>query len=168
MDNIVLIGFMGSGKSTVGKILADRLELDFVDTDRMIEERTGRSIQQIFSDEGEDRFRDLEKRVVASICAVANTVVSAGGGVILRRENRSLLKKETVVYLRLTEEELLDRTARLSGRPLLRGRDRKARVRDLLSQRSHLYEQTADVIIDVEKMSASQVADEIAERLGKN
>lgn len=167
MSNIILIGFMGSGKSTVGRILADRFELDFVDTDTVIEERTGKSVQQIFAKEGEERFREVEKRVVESVCGKTGQVISAGGGVILKPENARCLKKNgKVVYLRLGEEEIYARTARLSGRPLLAGPDRKARVRELIARRKDLYEAAADAIVDVGEMSPQKAADAIAERLG--
>lgn len=169
MNNIVLIGFMGSGKSTVGKMLADILEYDFVDTDRVIEERAGRSIPQIFEEQGEERFRELETLVVESVCSRSRTVISTGGGAVLRQRNFRCLKESgTVVYLRLSEEELLRRTAQLRGRPLLAGADRKQRVREMLAERSGLYEKAADITIDSDRLSPDETADTITERLGSN
>jgi shikimate kinase len=167
MSNIVLVGFMGSGKSTVGRILADRLESEFVDTDCLIEERTGRSIQKLFSQDGEAQFREIEARVVRSVASRDRQVIAAGGGVVLRPENVACLKGSgRVVYLRLTEEELLERTKHLRGRPLLEGDDRRKRVRELLRKRRGLYEGAADVIIDTGELTPAQAADAIAERLG--
>ncbi len=168
MSNIILIGFMGSGKSTVGKILADLLEYEFVDTDRMIEERAGRSIPQIFDEQGEERFRELESLVVESACARDRQVISTGGGAVLRQRNFECLKNSgQVVYLRLGEEELLRRTGRLKGRPLLAGADRKARVRELLAERSGLYEKAADITIDTDNLEPGTIAGMIAERVGR-
>lgn len=167
MRNIVLIGFMGSGKSTVGRILADRLEAGFVDTDCLVEERTGKSIQRLFTEEGESKFRDIEARAVESVCSRDGQVISAGGGAILRAENVQCLKRNgRIVYLRLSEAELFKRTRRLRGRPLLEGADRKGRVRDLLLARRDLYEGAADAIVDAGEMTPRQTADAIAERLG--
>ncbi|RJQ54409.1 MAG: shikimate kinase [Actinobacteria bacterium] len=167
--NIVLIGFMGSGKSTAGKILADLLEYDFIDTDRVIEERAGRSIPQIFEEQGEERFRQLESLVLESVCAGSRRVISTGGGAVLRQRNFQCLKQSgRVVYLHLSEDELLKRTARLSGRPLLAGADRKERVRELLAERSGLYEKAADLTIEADRLEPKQVAETIAERLGRN
>lgn len=168
MKNIVLIGFMGSGKSTVGRILAGRLERRFVDTDAQIEERTGKSIERIFGEDGEERFRELERRVVETVCSGEQQIISAGGGVVLGPENIRRLKEGggTVVYMRLSEEELVERAKRLRGRPLLGTGDREASVRDLLKVRKELYENAADVIVDMRGMRPEQAADAIEERLG--
>lgn len=167
MSNLVLIGFMGSGKSTAGRILAARLEREFVDTDIAVEERSGKSIQRLFEEDGEAHFRELEGRVIESVCARSNQVISVGGGAILTAANVERLRRSgRVVYLRLSEEELIARTANLKGRPLLEEEDRAARVRELLAQRRDLYEASADEIVDVDAMRATEVADVVAGRLG--
>ncbi len=157
---IVLTGLMGAGKTTVGKMLADRLSWRFVDTDVLIEEREGKSINEIFKENGEEYFRELETAVIREIsenCGKEGTVVSTGGGLVVRECNRSYLKKTgTVVYLRASKETLLKRIRNTSDRPLLKG-DMEGRLESLLLSRGSIYEAVSDVIIDTDGMSTEEV-----------
>ena len=183
MKNIVLIGCMGAGKSSVGRILAERLGYEYADTDEMIVSREGRSINDIFSESGEEYFRELETGVVKELSESNESrrlVLSVGGGLPVRECNRSYLKKiGTVVYLRADEETLAGRIRNASDRPLLndtktagkeestdrsaRGADfeeKKRRIRKLLEYRGKIYEDTSDFIIDTVGLSLNEVVSE--------
>lgn len=153
---------MGSGKSTVGFWLAQSEGLRFVDLDAAIEECQGRSIPEIFAADGEDRFRDLEQEVLAQCLASAKPlVVSCGGGVVLRAENRELLRNRAwVCWLRATVETLGQRVRAGENRPLL-GDDPVADLEAISAARSRLYTETAHEIMDVDGLEAQQVAERI-------
>lgn len=149
-DNIVLTGFMGSGKTTVGRELAKRLGMDFLDTDVYIENRTGKSIPAIFAEEGEEAFRKLETETLMYLRnTVSNTVFSTGGGMPLREENARLLKEiGTVYYLAAAPSVIYDRVKDNTDRPLLQGPEPYQRICQLMRQRKSLYERASDVVID--------------------
>lgn len=139
-NNIFLIGFMGTGKSTVGKVLADTLRWEFVDTDAKIEATTGQSIPQLFADHGEQRFREIETEVLRSIAAGRHQVVSTGGGAVLKQENReAMLAGGYVVALEADEQTIIERVQGDTNRPLLAG-DLEARVHKLLQERAGAYD----------------------------
>ena len=166
-QNMILIGFMGAGKTSVGEELAGRFGKTLIDTDRMIEERAGMSISDIFAVQGEETFRRLETEVLEQLISEASgETISVGGGLPLREENRKLLKKlGTVIYLRVRPETVLARLKGDTTRPLLQGDDVEEKVNSLLSKRGPIYEMAADRIISVDGRSVEQIADAImAER----
>jgi len=167
--NIVLIGFMGSGKSTIGIKLSYRLRRAVEDTDKLIEKQTGRSISDIFSKEGEAYFRELETRLLRSLCETGTEkIFSVGGGTPVREENRSLLKQlGIVVYLRILPETVYERLKGDTTRPLLQGENPMEKIRTLMFNRKEAYESCADLIIDVDHKDAVEIMDEIEEYLHK-
>jgi len=167
LKNIVLIGFMGSGKSTVGKVLSKRLGYSYTDTDTLIEKRTGKTIPEIFEADGEDKFRRIESAILDEVLAQNRAVVSCGGGIVKSERNRSMLKERSVVvYLKTGPEEIFNRVGK-SGhkRPLLNVDNPEAEINRLLKEREPLYEEVADVIVDTTGKSLEEVADLILEAL---
>lgn len=147
--NIILVGLMGSGKTTVGRALARKLNKLFIDSDHEIEARTGASIPLIFEIEGEPSFRQREAEVIRDLTARQNIVLATGGGAILNPDNRALLKScGTVIYLRASVHHILQRTGRDKNRPLLQTADPRRRLEELSRQRDPLYREIADIIID--------------------
>jgi shikimate kinase len=139
--NLILMGFMGTGKSEVGRRAAMALGREFVDMDSVIEEREGRSIPEIFRDSGEPYFRALERALVGELAAQRNLVIACGGGVVLDPSNVQRFEETgVVVCLTATPEAILQRVAHDTHRPLLQAPDREQRIRDLLEQRRPLYE----------------------------
>ena len=172
--HIVLIGFMGSGKSTLGIKLSYRLRRVVEDTDKLIEKKTGKKISDIFAEEGEGYFRNLETDVLRSLCETSDNVkyspkiFSVGGGTPVREENRQLLKQlGTVVYLRIRPETVYKRLKRDTTRPLLQGDNPEEKIRILLEARKEAYESCADLIIDVDDMDMVTILDIIEEYLHK-
>jgi shikimate kinase len=149
LTRFALIAMPGGGKSTVGRHLARRLNLGFVDSDHEIEHRIGCSIKTFFEREGEDRFRDIESEVLDELTQGGPGVIATGGGIVLRDVNRQHLRERTtVIYLRSSPEELFRRLRHDSKRPLLQVADPLARLRELHAKRDPLYRQTAHFIID--------------------
>lgn len=166
-DNIFLIGLMGTGKTTVGRQLARRLKMDFYDSDRVIEDRTGADIPLIFEKEGEAGFRRREKAIIDELTQKDNIILATGGGAILDPDNRQRLKdRGTVFYLKSNLDTLVARTSRDKTRPLLHA-DEPAEIilRRLLEQRGPLYEETADHIIENVNNSIHDVIQAIIKRL---
>lgn len=162
MQNLILIGAMGSGKTTVGKQLAKRTRMDFVDSDHMIEDRCGVSISTIFDIEGEDGFRKRETKMLQELCARSGIVLATGGGAIATEENRILLRKSGfVVYLKTTIETQLARTQKTLNRPLLENVDIESKLTELMGERGDLYEQEADLIVMSGNRLVSKVVEEI-------
>ncbi len=149
-NNVILVGPMGSGKTTVGRRLASELDRDFFDTDHEIINKTGVTIECIFDIEGEKGFRDRESKILENLCSMNNVVLATGGGIVLRCENRILLKKFGMVfYLSSSIEQLLRRTAKSKTRPLLeQSQNREKTIRDMLRNRDELYRNVASNIID--------------------
>ena len=166
-SNIALIGFMGSGKSSVGKRLARRLGLGFLETDRLIEEKAGTTIAEIFRQSGEKVFRDMEAEIIQGISRTAHdSVIACGGGVIIRPENLEHLKAcATIVYLKTGVDELQNRLARSRKRPLLERPDREEFIRTLVEAREPLYRAAADITIGTGRRPFAMVVDEIISRL---
>lgn len=165
-ENIILTGFMGSGKSTLGIKLSYRLRLPLLDTDKWIEKEQGKSITQIFAEDGEAAFREMETQALESILAAGGAqVISTGGGLPMREENRRILKKlGKVVFLRVKAETVCERLKGDTTRPLLQKEDPEAEVRRLLKIRNPLYEEAADLIVDVDGKDFEQILDEICTR----
>jgi shikimate kinase len=163
---VVLVGPMGAGKSTIGRLLANLLSLDFQDTDQMIEKRTGADIPWIFDVEGEAGFRERESAVLKEALALSNLVLATGGGIVTCEENRTLLKQTgTVVYLTADIDQLLERTARDKKRPLLQVKNPRQRMAELFKTRDPLYREVATLIIKTDRRSPKLVAEEIAQKL---
>ncbi len=167
--NIVLIGFMGSGKTTVGIRLSYRLRKSIEDTDKLIERREKRTIREIFEQDGENRFREMETAMLReAIGKMKNQIVSVGGGTPVKEENRDLLKQlGTVIYFRVKPETVCKRLKNDTTRPLLQCENPLKRVTELLEQRKEAYEACADIIIDVDDLSMQQVVDKIIVELEK-
>ena len=166
MKNIILVGFMGTGKSAVGHLLAKRLKWRFVDLDERIQKKAGATIAQIFAKEGEPGFRKREAQAVKEAGKLTAHIVATGGGVMLDEANVQLLKKAgTLVCLTARPEVIFSRTAAsLPGRPLLNGADPQARIEQLLKLRAPFYAQ-ADLAIETSDRSIADVVEEIMEKI---
>ncbi|MGN1147739.1 MAG: shikimate kinase [Lachnospiraceae bacterium] len=167
MNNVILIGFMGCGKSTVGIRLSYKLRRVVEDTDKLIEKKEDKSISNIFQEKGEPYFRELETECLRELLSLKeDKIISTGGGLPMKRENHPLLKSlGTVVYLRITPQSVWERLKNDTTRPLLQCEDPLARIKELLAERAPVYEEAADVIIDVDGKDMEQVLSEILERL---
>ena len=163
---ISLIGLPGSGKSTVGRQLARRLQLPFFDSDHVIEQQLGCSIREYFEREGEARFRDVEQAVIDELTQKSRCVLSTGGGVVLRPANRHQLhERSQVVYLNSSPEELFRRLRHDTSRPLLQVADPLDRLRELFTQRDPLYRETAHFIIETGRPSVPTLVNMIVMQL---
>ncbi len=163
---ISLVGLPGSGKSTVGRQLARRLQLPFFDADQAIEQRLGCSIRAYFEREGEESFRDLEESVLADLTEQPSGVISTGGGAVLRAENRRRLRERSqVVYLNSSPDELFRRLRHDVNRPLLQVADPRGRLRDLHALRDPLYRETAHFIVDTGRPSVATLVNMIVMQL---
>jgi len=166
--SVAIIGFMGAGKSTIGEILASKLQADFVDLDEAIARRAGKSIRQLFLEEGESFFRRLEQEELIVQSASTAKVLACGGGVVLDEENVKVLRANFYIfYLEISVEEAINRLSEGSGRPLIKGKSIEKTVTDLMKQRSQIYSSTADEIIKVDNITAEQVAEELFQRCRK-
>lgn len=163
MGNVILIGFMGCGKSTVGLRLSYRLRKPVIDTDKEIEKAEKRSISDIFQTEGEAYFRDKETECLKKLLKTAgNQIISVGGGLPMREVNRQLLHQlGQVVYLRAKAETIYDRLKYDTTRPLLQGENPQEKIRSLMTQREQNYKDAADIVIDVDGKDFEQIIGEI-------
>lgn len=168
-ENVILIGFMGAGKTTVGKQLSYYMEKGFRDADREIERLQGKSIQKIFESVSEEGFRKIETEYLRQLKKnLKNEVLSCGGGMILKEENRVLLHElGTVVYLKATQETVLKRVFN-GKRPLANGPDGEERIKTLYQSRKDIYEQVADYSVTVDDLEVREIVEKIAKRLEKN
>ena len=168
--NIALIGFMGVGKTAVGRALAKRLNRQFVELDSLIEQKAGKSIPKIFEQDGEIAFRELEIEVAKEVSQGRNLVIACGGGIVLNKINIDRLKKESViVYLTASPMVILRRTSGDGGqRPLLKASNKAQNIQELLRFRKPFYERAADIEIDTSKLSISSVAEQIIAELKKD
>lgn len=161
--NVFLVGPMGAGKSTIGRLLAAELNLGFRDSDRVIEERTGADIPWIFDMEGEEGFRERETAVLVELAKERDAVIATGGGIVLRPQNRELMKNSGYVcYLTASIDQLVERTARDKKRPLLQVENPRQKIIDLVKLRDPLYQDAADFIVNTDRRSPKAVAQEIA------
>ncbi|MDX2313279.1 MAG: shikimate kinase AroK [Gammaproteobacteria bacterium] len=167
-NNIFLVGPMGAGKSTVGRQLAKTLNMEFVDCDREIEDRTGVTIAVIFELEGEEGFRKRECAMIEQLTERDGIVLATGGGAVLGEENRSRLRtRGFAIYLNAPIELLLERTARDKQRPLLQTDDPRAKLTALAAEREPLYQQVADMVVKTDRRTARHVVKEIVRRLSE-
>jgi len=161
IQNIALIGFMGTGKSSVGQIVAQQLHFTFLDTDHVIESRTGKSISDLFAQDGEPAFRELEKKIVAELATRKKTVISTGGGLPVNPDNLASLKTHALtVCLWASAEKIWERVRSQTHRPLLNEPDPLAKIKKLLEQREPFYRQ-ADVLLNTEMRALKDVAQQV-------
>lgn len=167
LNNIFLVGPMGAGKTTIGRLLAEELHKDFYDSDQIIEERAGANISWIFDVEGEEGFRQRERNVIQELCGLDNIVLATGGGAVLSEQNRKNLRKGgVVVYLMATIGQQVERTRRDQKRPLLQNvEDPKARLVSLMEAREPLYREVADHMVMTSRRSPRAVSNEILQML---
>jgi len=166
-NSIALIGFMGTGKTAVGKALAERLGKEFIELDALIEKKAGKPIPEIFAQDGEIAFRELEIAATREVARRKNAVIACGGGIVLNRINIDRLKQECIIaYLKATPGVIWKRVSRGAGiRPLLDVDNPRLRIREMLKFRKPLYEHAADIIIDTSKLDVDSVVEEIIKRL---
>ncbi len=164
--SIVLIGMMGAGKTSVGRALAERLGYPYLDSDEQVERNTGRTVPEILETDGEDAFRAEEKKALAeAVASDGPLVVSVAGGAVLDPDNRRELRKAgAVIWLRAEVATLVDRVGEGEGRPLLAS-DVEGNLRRLYEQRRPIYDELADVIVDVDHLGASEIVDRIVSEL---
>lgn len=166
LPNLILIGPMGAGKSTIGRLLAAELSREFYDSDHEIQARCGADIPWIFDVEGEAGFRDRETQMIRDLTRHEGVVIATGGGAVLREENRRLLRESgTVIYLLTTVEQQLRRTAKDRNRPLLQRGDREQLLREMFALRDPLYRATADVVVRTDRRGPRAVVNEIVRRV---
>lgn len=168
-ENIFLVGPMGAGKTTIGRLLAGSLGLDFTDSDQVIEERTGADIAWIFDVEGEAGFRQREEKIIDELTARQGIVLATGGGAVLSPVNRELLQQRgRVIYLSTTVSQQLERTHKDQKRPLLQNlKDPRKTLTQLMEKRDPLYREIADIIIQTGRRSPRIVCTEIVRQLEK-
>lgn len=168
MKNIFLIGFMGSGKSTVASCLAENYGMEIMEMDQLIVEREGMSIPDIFEQKGETYFRDAEMNLLIEIQKETNKVVSCGGGVVLRENNVEEMKKGgRIVLLNAKPETILERVKDDDNRPLLRGNKNVEFISNMMEQRRLKYENAADITIQTDGKNADAICKEIIEKIGE-
>ena len=161
IQNLALIGFMGTGKSSVGRLVAEMLQFKFLDTDELIEASVDKSITWIFSQQGEAAFRELESKVVAELATRAQTVIATGGGLPLNLANLTSLKTHAlVVCLWASPQQIWERVGDQGHRPLLQDPDPQTKIRTLLAAREPFYRQ-ADVLVNTEMRSVREVAQQV-------
>ena len=159
--NIALIGFMGTGKTSVGRLVAEQLRFEYLDTDDLIQTQTGRSITDIFAKDGEPAFRALEEKVVQELSKHAKTVIATGGGLPVNPQNLASLKSHAlVVSLWSSPEKIWERVRHQGHRPLLHDKDPQAKIRELLAVRTPFYKQ-ADVLLNTDLRSVREVAQQV-------
>lgn len=165
--NIALIGFMGAGKTVVGKALAKKLDWKFVELDSLIEQKAGKTIPEIFQQDGEIAFRELEIEVTKEVSQEENTVIACGGGVVLNQINIDRLRqKSRIIYLTASPAIILKRVLNDEGeRPLLRTPDKAKKIRELLKFRKPFYERAADIKINTSKLGVEATAEQVIEKI---
>lgn len=166
MRNIFLIGYMGTGKSTVAAFISKEYGLDVMEMDEMLVQKEGMSISDIFRNHGEEYFREVETNLLKKICMLTNQVVSCGGGVVLRSQNIEEMKKcGTIVLLSASPETILERVKGDSSRPLLQGNKNLAFITDMLEQRRPKYEGAADIVVQTDGKRVSDICKEIFDKI---
>lgn len=163
--NIILTGFMATGKSEVGKELARLLKMEFIDTDDLIEKKVGMKISEIFAKKGEKHFRDLESAIAKQVSSWDKYVIATGGGIVLRQENIKALKKNgKIINLKTSVEKILQRASKNSARPLLNVKDKKLEIKKLLVKRKPYYKK-CDFVVDTTETTPEDAAKKIVKML---
>ena len=166
--NIFLVGPMGSGKSSLGKKLAKSLDKKFIDTDKEIEKKENKTINEIFENNGEKYFREKEKEFLINIPNNLNMIIATGGGIVTNRENREKLKENKVIFLNASIERQSKRTSKSDKRPLLKNVNRLKKLRELYDQRLELYREVSNIEINVDKFTSKDILIKIIEELNEN
>jgi len=166
--NIILVGLMGAGKSTIGRSLAKKLKKEFYDSDRVIEERTGVDIATIFEIEGEQGFRTREAQVIEELCQLKNIVLATGGGSVLLEVNRKNMKTADVVYLSTTAELLYSRIRHDKSRPLMQTSNPLDTLKQLLNDREPFYKEVSNCVITTGRQKAALIVKRVEEALKQN
>ena len=166
--NIFLVGPMGSGKSSLGKKLAKSLDKKFIDTDKEIEKKENKTINEIFENNGEKYFREKEKEFLINIPNNLNMIIATGGGIVTNQENREKLKENKVIFLNASVERQSKRTSRSDKRPLLKNVNRLKKLRELYDQRLELYREVSNIEIYVDKFTSKDILIKIIEELNEN
>lgn len=165
--NIFLIGMMGSGKSTVGKLLAEKMQMIFIDLDKIIETNAKKTVRELFEQEGESHFRKLESETLVNV-KKENSVIACGGGIILEKLNRNQLQSSgKVVYLQVSISKLIKRLQSLNDRPLLEGKQIEKELNRIWDKRKELYEGVAQITIQVDKQTPEQITKFIIDKLNQ-
>lgn len=161
-ENIVLIGFMGCGKTTIGEKLAYKLNYNFVDSDKQLQKEAGTNINDIFKLYGENYFRQLENSIISSIAKLKKQVIATGGGIIKNENNIRLLKKSGIIlYLKASPEHIYNNIKNDTSRPLLQCEDKFGKIKELLNERENLYQIYCDIIIEVSNHSIDNIINQI-------
>jgi len=167
--NVILIGFMGCGKSSIGRRLSSHLGYRFLDSDDLIVEKAGRSISDLFATEGEEAFRNRETEILQSLAPASGIVLATGGGAVLRPENRDILRRlGRVLWLHSDPDTLYERVTRSRKRPLLNVENPRTTFNALLEARLPVYAEAADLSVDATGLSHEQTVEMILAELGKN
>ena len=166
--NIFLVGPMGSGKSSLGKKLAKSLDKKFIDTDKEIEKKENKTINEIFENNGEKYFREKEKEFLVNIPNNLNMIIATGGGIVTNQENREKLKENKVIFLNASVERQSKRTSKSDKRPLLKNVNRLKKLRELYDQRLELYREVSNIEINVDKFKSKDILIKIIEELNEN
>lgn len=165
-NNIILIGFMGVGKTEVAKGLAESLNMGIIDTDMEIEREQGRTVSQIFSEDGEKRFRDMESDLLRKLSNAKKHVISTGGGIVLRDGNVKMLKALGPLVLLVSNPEVIEkRLSKNSDRPLLAGENKGQKIREMLAKREHIYNSVADLVVDTSDLSIDEAVKKIKDHV---
>jgi shikimate kinase len=169
-SNIALIGFMGTGKTAVGKLLAERLGREFIEMDALIEEKVGKTIPEIFKQDGEITFREREVEATREVAEKENVVIACGGGIVLNQINIDRLRKQSmIVYLTASPDAILKRTSSdKNERPLLVAEDKASKVDALLKLRKPFYERAADITVDTSELEVTEVVEQILAGLSEH
>jgi len=166
--NIFLVGPMGSGKSSLGKKLAKSLDKKFIDTDKEIEKKENKTINEIFENNGEKYFREKEKELLINIPNNLNMVIATGGGIVTNQENREKLKENKVIFLNASVERQSKRTSKSDKRPLLKNVDRLKKIRELYDERLKFYKEVSNFEINVDIYKSKDILLKIIEELNEN
>lgn len=167
-NNIILIGFMGTGKTSVGKHLSQKLGLEYVDTDEMIEKETAMTIGGIFEQQGEAHFRKIERDLVKRLSRETNKIILCGGGVVLNKDNiRNLKKGGKTILLEAEPEEIHRRIKKDQSRPLLKGNMNLKTIKEMLAQRQETYLASGDIVVKTTDKTLEEISDEIIMKLNE-
>lgn len=167
--NVALIGFMGTGKSTIAKYMHSEFGMEVVEMDQIIAEREGCTIAEIFAQKGEEYFRKKETELLKEVQVKDHVILSCGGGVALRNENISIIKENgNIVLLTASPDTIYERVKAQEDRPLLKGKMNVEAIKELMETRRTAYENAADIIVETDGKSAAQICEEIREKLEKD